>query len=206
MTAGRKLKEKQTISRKEQAVLTKKKIFDTTIYLIRKKGYNKITIREICQAAELSVGTFYLYFLSKDDVLLELYRQVNEVLLKALPGGTAEERLISLVRAFYGQLEAQFDRELLTEICRASISIGRDMLLSPGQPFYRALEQAAADWEQETGCTDMERKKSQMLLQKLLLFLQGHLYQWLLSEDRRLSAAQERCVSDLQEYLRLLSG
>ncbi|WP_419078926.1 TetR/AcrR family transcriptional regulator, partial [Sellimonas intestinalis] len=54
------MKEKHYITRKEQAVLTKKKIFDTTIFLIRKKGYSKITIREICQNAEISVGTFYL--------------------------------------------------------------------------------------------------------------------------------------------------
>ena len=74
------MKEKHYITRKEQAVLTKKKIFDTTIFLIRKKGYSKITIREICQNAEISVGTFYLYFLSKDDILLDLYSKVNQKL------------------------------------------------------------------------------------------------------------------------------
>lgn len=53
------MKEKSYISWKEQAVLTKKKIFDTTVLLIKKKGYNKITIREICNNAEISVGTFF---------------------------------------------------------------------------------------------------------------------------------------------------
>jgi len=99
------LKEKHYITRKEQAVLTKKKIFDTTIFLIRKKGYSKITIREICQNAEISVGTFYLYFLSKDDILLDLYSKVNQKLQDSAAiqnNDTPEKMLLFLVESFFG--------------------------------------------------------------------------------------------------------
>ena len=97
------MKEKHYITRKEQAVLTKKKIFDTTIFLIRKKGYSKITIREICQNAEISVGTFYLYFLSKDDILLDLYSKVNQKLQDSAAiqnNDTPEKMLLFLVKLF----------------------------------------------------------------------------------------------------------
>lgn len=196
------MKEKNYISRKEQAVLTKKKIFDTTIYLIRKKGYSKITIREICQAAELSVGTFYLYFLSKDDVLLELFNQLNQTLSEAFPETdlSAEETLLVLVQHFFDQLEKAFDRELLTEIYRASISIKKDMLLSEGQPFYEMLSAAAEKIKPEPSA---DSSGSCALLQTVLLIIQGHLFQWLLAEQRSLSETKDSCAADLRKLLRI---
>ena len=48
----------------------KKKIIDTTINLIRTDGADSLTVRAICQKCDLSAGTFYHYFQSKDDLLV----------------------------------------------------------------------------------------------------------------------------------------
>ena len=61
--SGRPPKGKSTID-------SRQKIIDTTIELIQSKGAGFITVRNVCQAADLSIGTFYHYFRDKDDLMM----------------------------------------------------------------------------------------------------------------------------------------
>lgn len=49
---------------------SRQKIIDTAIELIKTKGADHITVRNVCQAADLSIGTFYHYFRDKDDLMM----------------------------------------------------------------------------------------------------------------------------------------
>ena len=53
-------------------MLAKQKILETTEDLIRTKGYNNISIRDITNACGMSPGNFYHYFRSKEDVFMEV--------------------------------------------------------------------------------------------------------------------------------------
>jgi AcrR family transcriptional regulator len=59
--------------RKIQAEKSRKKILETAIELFDKKGYENVSIAEICEKAGFSTGSFYHYFKSKDQVLEERY-------------------------------------------------------------------------------------------------------------------------------------
>ncbi|MGO5073953.1 TetR/AcrR family transcriptional regulator [Clostridium sporogenes] len=59
--------------RKEKAILTKNKIFETAIELIKEKGYNNVTISQICDKAGVAKGTFYVHYKSKEDIIKESY-------------------------------------------------------------------------------------------------------------------------------------
>ena len=63
--------------RKMQAIRTKENIIKTAIRLAAKKGIDGFTVRDICSAVNISIGNFYHYFRSKDDVLLHT-RQVYD--------------------------------------------------------------------------------------------------------------------------------
>ncbi|MDO4280971.1 MAG: TetR/AcrR family transcriptional regulator [Peptococcaceae bacterium] len=60
-------------TRKDKAANTKKKIFETAICLIKQKGYENVTISEICQNAGLAKGSFYVHYKSKEDIVRESY-------------------------------------------------------------------------------------------------------------------------------------
>ena len=45
-------------------------IIDTTVSMIKTKGADAITVRNICNEAGLSIGTFYPYFRDKDDLMM----------------------------------------------------------------------------------------------------------------------------------------
>jgi TetR/AcrR family transcriptional regulator, fatty acid metabolism regulator protein len=65
-------------SRQLQAAETKERIFRTAIALFERKGFNEISVAEICQASGVSVGTFYHYFQTKNDVLTKIFRDIDD--------------------------------------------------------------------------------------------------------------------------------
>ncbi|NBD24961.1 TetR/AcrR family transcriptional regulator [Paenibacillus glycinis] len=65
---------KKETSRQLKGKATKKKIFAVAKELILSKGYNNVTVDEICEKCEISKGTFYIYYKSKEDIVKKLYR------------------------------------------------------------------------------------------------------------------------------------
>lgn len=64
-------------SRKVQAEATKNKIYQASIKLMEQKGYSNIKIEDICKKAGVSVGSFYNYYKSKNDILFEIYKRAD---------------------------------------------------------------------------------------------------------------------------------
>lgn len=55
----------------------RQKLIDTTVTLIKKHGADSITVRNVCEEAGLSIGTFYHYFQNKDDLLMHFVREAS---------------------------------------------------------------------------------------------------------------------------------
>ena len=70
--------EKKPTSRKLQADKTRTEIYRVSIALMDKKGFGNTTIEEISRAAGVSVGTFYHYFKSKEDIFFDIYKKADE--------------------------------------------------------------------------------------------------------------------------------
>lgn len=64
--------------RKAQAAKTRQDIFETAIELFDKRGYEKVSINDICKKAGVSTGAFYHHFKSKDQILLEEFMKVDD--------------------------------------------------------------------------------------------------------------------------------
>ena len=54
---------------------TKQQLIDATVALIKKYGADSITVRNVCDESELSIGTFYHHFQNKDDLLMHFIRE-----------------------------------------------------------------------------------------------------------------------------------
>ena len=64
------MSEKPTISRQQQKSReTKEKIFQAAKRILQKKGYEELSIKNICEEAGVSNGSFYHHFKTKDDLL-----------------------------------------------------------------------------------------------------------------------------------------
>ncbi len=69
---------KPITKRQEKALETKNRIYNAAIELMDRKGFEKITIADISKKANVSVGAFYHYFKSKNDILAEIFRKADE--------------------------------------------------------------------------------------------------------------------------------
>ena len=70
-----------------KAQRTKAKVLQSALDLMREKGYANTTIREVCLSAGVSVGTFYSYFNSKEDVFSDIFKVADELFsVKLFPG------------------------------------------------------------------------------------------------------------------------
>ena len=64
------MSEKPSISRQQQKSReTKAKIFQAAKRILQKKGYEELSIKNICEEAGVSNGSFYHHFKTKDDLL-----------------------------------------------------------------------------------------------------------------------------------------
>jgi len=71
--AGVRTVEKMT--RAEKSAQTRQMIIDTGFRLLKEKGYEKLTVRNVCEAAEVSTGSFYHFYKTKDDLMTEFLVQ-----------------------------------------------------------------------------------------------------------------------------------
>jgi len=51
---------------------------DTALGLFDRKGYEKVSINDICREAGVSTGAFYHHFKSKDQILIEEFMKTDE--------------------------------------------------------------------------------------------------------------------------------
>jgi AcrR family transcriptional regulator len=56
---------------------TKERLYHTAMEMLIERGFQATTIRDICKQANVSVGTFYSYFDSKNSILFEVVRKID---------------------------------------------------------------------------------------------------------------------------------
>ncbi|NCC66254.1 MAG: TetR/AcrR family transcriptional regulator [Spirochaetia bacterium] len=81
---------------------TKQKIFETALSLFREKGFEQVSIQEITKKAGTSKGSFYSYYSTKSDIIVQefwaidaYYRSIEDVVRKE---NTAEARLLAFTK------------------------------------------------------------------------------------------------------------
>jgi len=104
---------------------TRRKIYEAAMELFREKGFEETTMRDIAGKAGVALGGAYYYFSSKDAIVLEFYREMQQ----------------SSVPLVLGVLEGK--RKLGDRI--GSVVELRLQLLEPNRKFCAALFRHAPD-------------------------------------------------------------
>jgi AcrR family transcriptional regulator len=68
---------KRDTKRSQQAAETKRRIFEMSLELFAKKGFENVHVEEICSELGLSKGTFYVHFRSKSQIPLEVFLDMD---------------------------------------------------------------------------------------------------------------------------------
>ena len=107
--------DKEILSKQQKKSLeTKRKIFRAAKNILQRDGYEQLSIKNICEEAGVSNGSFYHHFKTKDDLLsyyLEEQPSINPDLLD-LPS-SADEAKIAIIHVYLHY--AEYCRDLGVE-------------------------------------------------------------------------------------------
>ena len=94
------MEQEKLTQRKQQALDTRRKIFNTALNLIQEKGFDKVSVDDICAACGVSKGAFYHHFKSKLDIMSESESLINNMLENIQiheSDGSIKEKLLILM-------------------------------------------------------------------------------------------------------------
>lgn len=181
----------------KKAHLKRKEIITLTFQNMPEADFEQVTVKMICEAAGIAVGTFYHYFKDKADFFSYVYFFMDDYIEEMIvPMLTDENELVNLKRFYMGVAEYMADSDprvtkiLYTSFPSFSTEIERK------RPFfcmvYRILERAREKRQiaEEVDINEMTRTS--------VVILRGFCYDWSRHEGNYdLADAVENCVSIL---------
>lgn len=147
----------QPKSRQERAADRRRQILDAAVQAFAQHGFFHTRVSEIARRAGVADGTIYLYFKSKDDILIAVFEERMEQILRELEDAVAHlegagARLEGLLRMYLSLVERDPAlAEVITVELRQSGTFIREYA-NPGfkrlmRLFARVLEEGAASGE-----------------------------------------------------------
>jgi AcrR family transcriptional regulator len=85
----------------------------TALELFTEQGYDETTVEEIVDRVEISMSTFYRFFPSKSDLVLELHRIGSKDLIDALTERPPEESLADALAAAIVEQRDELEQDLV---------------------------------------------------------------------------------------------
>lgn len=173
------------MSRKERAQLTRQKLVDAALDLFFEKGYENVTVDDICEKAGVSKGAFYGHFKSKDQAVVEEFLKVDDYYQEMLPQILQEETYvdkgIAFVRLALRYIASQ--GEMVIKVAYSSqISPGREAspIASRDRLLYMMAERLIKE-AQEAGEVRQDLDGAE-IAQIIITSIRGIVYEWCLQD------------------------
>jgi AcrR family transcriptional regulator len=101
---------RRSLLRRERSLDTRRKLVRAAARLWSERGYDATTVEEICSAAGVGRTTYYLYFESKDQLLIELTletaRGVAGDVEETVAAGTLDEQVLAFIDGVVRRMES----------------------------------------------------------------------------------------------------
>lgn len=143
--------EKKPADRKKKGGDKRDRILKAAVKVFARNGFHGTRVSDVARAAGVADGTIYLYFDSKDEVLVSLFEDrvekliayVNEELPR-LPSAPA--RLRAIIEMQLGLLEGERDlAEVITVIMRQSTQLLKEYAAPPFGVYLDAIAKIVAE-------------------------------------------------------------
>ena len=127
------------------------RILDAAVRVFAKKGFHATRVSEVAKAAGVADGTIYLYFKSKDELLVSLFEDRVERLLAYLGSelpkcASASDKLRRIIELQLGLLEGERDlAEVVTVIIRQSTKLMKEYAAPKFTAYLDAIARVVAD-------------------------------------------------------------
>lgn len=143
--------------RQQQAQETKEKLLKAASKLISERGFDAVSINDIVSECGVAAGTFYLYFKSKDELLIYLSHQIHTEISRMLEeteGDSGLARLRQVLEKWRQKFDSS-DSNFHLQTYRVYVALNikgeehsqRNDAKFEEEVFYRCLTDAVAQGE-----------------------------------------------------------
>lgn len=193
-------------SQDTHAQVTREKLLETTIKLVNQHGMQALTIRNICDEAGISTGSFYNLFDGKDDLiayhLRDVFTSYKQKAEEQASDRTALERIILIYR-FYIDCVLEAGLEFITGFY-SSITNPVFNFLEREEEEEFVLGRVRQDLEEGIAAGEViESLDIDEALLRIAIIITGSIYYWCAFDGRVDLAYQADWM--LQGYLRTIS-
>ncbi len=147
--------ESETDTAKRRSGDKRERILNAAVRVFAKNGFYATRVSEVAKAAGVADGTIYLYFRSKDELLVSLFEDRVERLLefmkRELPARKdAREKLRAVIELQLGLLEGERDlAEVITVILRQSTKLMKEYAAPRFMAYLDAIAKVVAEGQAE---------------------------------------------------------
>ena len=133
-----------TSLREHQKRSKRTRLFENAVALFREKGYDDVTVAEICQASGVAKGTFFNYYPTKDHVLAEYHGRMTDWVLDQVTHqhfDTCESAILAYVHSFadWGEGDPRLVGILVRRIFADAIMFAADQrMIQRTLPWFNA--------------------------------------------------------------------
>jgi len=167
-------------SRQAQAIRTRNKILKTAIDMMSKKGFDNITVQGISKSAGVSVGSFYYYFNSKEDILTDIFHRADDYFSKNVEKFQLETAADSIIEFFFHYAKyinsngIDFAKKLYNTDNKTFINHDRSMY----QIFYMIIQNGQENGEITRTMTTEE------ICNYIFIAARGVVFEWCLHDGK----------------------
>ena len=186
--------------RQEQAQETRNRIYSSAIELMERKGFENITIADISRKAEVSVGAFYHYFNSKNDILAEIFHQADEYFSTQVVASLSKSSIPGQIVEYFDHY-AKFNVASGVETTQQLFTPKIKFFIEEGRPMLEILQDLIRKGQEKNeirGDTDAKE-----LVRYLFVMARGVVFEWSLYDgnydlEARMHKYMENLVSTIE--------
>jgi AcrR family transcriptional regulator len=166
-------------SRAKQAEATKNKIYECGVELIRRYGFDQVTVEQISSESGVSVGTYYYYFESKFELFSEIYKRADEYFKTHVEGKLEAKDSLGQVIEFFDRY-SEFNAANGIEMVKKLYTADNKMFINKGRAMQNILQAIVEDGQGKGEVTSL--LLAEEITNILFVAARGVVYDWCLHD------------------------
>lgn len=169
-------------NRQIQAQKTQDRVYNTAVELMEQKGFQNITVEEICKKAGVSVGTFYNCFKSKNDIIDVVFKVADDFFREVVEEKLKKEKNIHDKIVEYFRCYAEYNNDRGIEFIKQLYNVQNNLFVTKGR-YMQAVLDAIIDEGQKSGQISGDMSPPE-IVEYLFIAVRGVIYNWCLHDGK----------------------
>ena len=139
--------EEKIMEKETKGVRTKRQLYQCAMKLFRERGFDRVSVDEIVRETGMAKGTFYIYFNTKSDIILEMLRQYDtyyDQIMAGLPDDLSiDQQMEEIVKGACRFTEEVIGLDLIRVLYVKQLTEGQEHpgLLNEDRALFRILSE-----------------------------------------------------------------